>query len=178
MQHVPHTGTGCQGRQIGADFVFGCEEGLAEIERDKRAEGGGLTGVSAGFDCLDEARGGEFPASGPLALLQGREDAKERPELGKSADYGRFGDLATDFSDDLGDGEGAFFGQDLIDVERERGDFDGTGGFGGALPALVTAQGEDEREGGGADDEVGNIAGAAEEVQGNGGAFCNQPGDE
>ncbi len=178
MKHVTHAGTGRERGKVGADFIFGGEERLAEIEGDESAEGGGLAGVGTGFYGLQKAGSGELPAGDAFALPQGRDDANKRPELGEGANDGGFGDLAADFVDDFGDGEGAFFGQHLVDVEGESGDLDGAGGLGGALPAFVAAQGEDEGEGGGAHDEVGHIAEAPEQVQRNGGALRDKAGNE
>ncbi len=162
MEHLAHTRTGGKRRQKGGDLFFGGCVCLAEVERDKPAQRGGLTSIGPGFYGFQEAGGGELPKRVARALLQNGDDAQELPKFSEGTRHGGISDLAADIRHDICNGESTFFGQQFIDAQPEGRDFNGAGGFRRALPSLVAPQGEDEGKRLRGDEKVRQIAWAAQ----------------
>ena len=137
VQDIAEAGAGGEGGEEGFSFVFCCCESLPQIERDERAEGGGLAGVGTGFDLLGEARGGELPEGGGAVKLRDGQDTELRPELCEGAQDGGFSDFLAELGGELGRRKGDLGSEDFICGEGEGETLTEPAVTGGCFQALL-----------------------------------------
>ena len=93
VQDVAHAGASGKWREEGLNLVFGGEDGLTEIERDKGRQRGRLTGVSASLYLLGETRRDGLPEGRLVTGLGNGNDTQLLPELREGAENGSLSDF-------------------------------------------------------------------------------------